>query len=115
MYKRQAVYREYGTQPGTSVSWEADGKLRTASCLFVEQIDPSIDGGNTALYPTTAAMTWRTDGGQDIRICIYGENANAGGRDFTFEYQFDYRKLPHINAYANSYQTLEGRRRMRCV
>ncbi|MEW4411273.1 SpaA isopeptide-forming pilin-related protein [Clostridium sp. AN503] len=108
----EAVYREYGTQPGTSVSWEADGKLRTASCLFVEQIDPSIDGGNTALYPTTAAMTWRTDGGQDIRICIYGENANAGGRDFTFEYQFDYRKLPHINAYANSYQTLEGRRRM---
>ncbi len=108
----EMMYREYGTQPGTSVSWEAGEKVRTAACIKAEQIDRSVSGGDSSVYPTTAAVTCQTDTGKDIRVSIYGEIANSGGRDFTFEYQFDYRKLSHINPYASSYQTLEGRRRL---
>lgn len=108
----EEMYRQYGTQSGTSVVWEANGSRRTASFVSAEQMDPTVSGGTSTRYPTSARLIFRTDTRKDIRITVYGETASQSGRDFTFEYQFDYRKLPDVNGYANSYQTVEGRRRL---
>lgn len=101
----EELYREYGTQPGTSVTWKHGGENCMAKLVSSEQTDASI-------HPGAAVMIFRTDSGKDIRITVYGETANQRGIDFTYEYQFDYRKLPGVNGYANSYLTPEGRRRM---
>lgn len=108
----EEMYRNYGIQAGSSVSWEVDGQLRTAEYVSADQLDQSVVGGTATIFPTAATVTYRTGEGQDIRITVYGEKSNKGGKDFTFEYQFEYRKLPGVNEYANSYMTLEGRRRM---
>lgn len=107
------MYRQYGTRKGTAITWaDADGTVRSASYESCEQIDASVNGGGSSIHPTSAVMHYRTDGGKDIRITVYGGQDGQGGEGFTFEYQFEYRKLPEINAYANSYLTLEGRHRI---
>lgn len=108
----EEMYRSYGTQPGTSVRWDVDGASRSASFVSAEQTDPSISGGVGSIHPTSAIVTYRTDDGMDIRISVYGGTAGRGGRDFTFDYQFNYKKLPGVNDHAASYLTLEGRHRI---
>lgn len=114
----EEMYRQYGTQPGTSVTWEAGTKTCTARLVQAEQTDWSGGAdhpGSTlpgTIHPTAAVLIFRTDDGKDIRITVYGETMNRQGKDFTYEYQFDYRRLPGINEYANSYQTLAGIRRL---
>lgn len=108
----EEMYRSYGTQPGTSVSWDVDGASRSASFVSAEQTDPSISGGAGSIHPTSAIVTYRTDDGMDIRISVYGGTADRGGRDFTFDYQFNHKKLPGVNGHAASYLTLEGRHRI---
>lgn len=103
----EEMYREYGTR-GRSVSWNAKGKDYTAGYISHNQIDSLA--GNTA-FPASAELIFATEEGKQIRIVAYGQNDNRQGRDFTFEYQFDYKRLPHINDYAVSYETVEGIRR----
>ncbi len=108
----EEMYRNYGVQAGTSVSWESNGQIRTAEFVSAEILGSSMSGGAESIFPTSAVVLYRTSDEHDIRITVYGETGRKTGRDFTFEYQFDYRQLPEVNRYANSYQTLEGRRRL---
>lgn len=102
----EAMYREYGCQPGTRVSWETEGKNRSATFLSAE---PSELGKK---HPVSAVLLFITDEREQIRIKVFGEQQKRFGKDFMYEYQFDYRKLDAINAYAASWLTLEGRRRI---
>lgn len=102
----EAMYREYGCQPGTRVSWETEGKNRSATFLSAE---PSELGKK---HPVSAVLLFITDEGEQIRIKVFGEQQKRFGKDFMYEYQFDYRKLDAVNAYAASWLTLEGRRRI---
>ena len=108
----EAMYREYGTAPGTSVSWDADGVRRTASYVSCEALDASLTGGRGSVFPTAAVMTFKTDEGKEIRIGVYGENENLSGRDFTFEYRYEYRELPGITPHAATWLTGQGRQRL---
>lgn len=108
----EAMYRRYGTAGSTSVSWDSGGELYQAKQISCEQMDASIGGGRAGIWPTSAVMVFRMEDGRAIRIGIYGEQDGTDGRDFTFEYQFDYQTLPGINGRANQYQTVEGRRRL---
>ncbi len=107
----EEMYREFGTSPGTVVAWDADGVLCRAEYVSCESIDASISGGRSSIWPTTAVMVFRTEEGKEIRIHIYGQKDTARGRDFTFDYQFEYQRLPEVNDYACTYLTLEGRQR----
>ncbi len=104
------MYRTYGTE-GRSLSWNYNGIDRSARYISHTQIDASDGGGSGSSFPTAAQMIFRTGTGADIRITIYQQQDNRQGKDFVFEYQFDYRKLPHVNERAVSYMTIEGRRR----
>ncbi len=104
------MYRDYGTA-GRVLSWSYDGAVHTAEYVSHAQIDASVAGGNAGSFPTTAQMMFRTDMGTDIQITAYQQQGNRQGRDFTFEYQFDYRKLPEVNDRAVSYMTVDGIRR----
>lgn len=109
----ETMYREFGTTPGTSISWEEEsGDSRTAVYRSCEKLDADVSGGGTSLFPASAVMMFETDEGKRIRIGIYGQSDTLSGRDFTFEYQFEYQELPNVNAYANTYQTMEGRQRI---
>lgn len=104
----EEMYADYGTQAGTSLSWEVDGTLYHAEFVSCEQIDSSVSGGGETAFPTWAALIFMLDSGEEIRICVYGEQMDGSARDFTYEYQFDYRRLDGINAYAAGYFTQEG-------
>lgn len=102
----ERMYREYGCQSGTSISWETDGTDRSAALLTVKASEADTS------YPTSAVLMFVTDQGEQIRITVSGEQQKRLGRDFTCEYQFDYQKLDKINDYAASWLTLEGMHRM---
>ena len=112
----EEMYRLYGATPRTSVVWSDTGRPggaeHRAEYEYAETIDASVSGGNGSIFPTKAVLVFRTDSGEQIRITVYGQSDNLGGRDFTYEYQFDWKKLPEINEYACCYQTLEGRTRL---
>lgn len=109
----ETMYREFGTTPGTSISWEeGSGVNHTAVYRSCEKLHADVSGGSTSLFPASAVMIFETDEGKRIRIGIHGQSDTLSGRDFTFEYQFEYQELPNVNAYANTYQTLEGRQRL---
>jgi len=107
----EEMYRDYGTG-GRRVSWNVDGKEHKAEYVSHEQIDASAAGGENSLFPTAADIRFRTLEGQEIRIVVYGQQENRQGRDFVYEYQFDYRKLTGVNDYAVSYLTMDGMRRI---
>ncbi len=102
----EKMYGEYGTK-GRKVSWSAKGKDYTAGYVSHKQIDPVE--GNTA-FPASAEMIFSTEEGKRIRIVACEQHDNGQGRDFTYEYQFDYKKLP-VSDYAVSFETVEGIRR----
>lgn len=103
------MYRDYGTTPGTRVTWEWEGDPYQAEYRSCQQIDASISGGPASIWPTAARMEFETNEGKWIRIAISGEKDGSLGRDFTFSYQLEYEPLPQINPYAHQYLTLEGR------
>lgn len=107
----EEMYRDYGTS-GRRVVWNTEGKDCQADYVSHQQTDSGAAGEPDTCFPATADMRFRTDQGQEIRIVIYQQQDNRNGRDFVFEYQFDYRTLPHVNEYAVSYGTLDGMRRM---
>ncbi len=104
----EETYREYGTK-GRKVSWDAGGKRYEAEYVSHRQAD---DGAYDTAFPPAAELMYSMAGGTMIRIVVYGRHDNRQGRDFVFEYQFNYKKLPHINDYAVSYDTLEGIHRL---
>ncbi len=106
----ETMYRNYGTS-GKTVSWKENGQSYEANYVSHQQIDASVSGGESSLFPTNAELLFCMTGGQEIRIIVYQEQDNRQGRDFIFEYQFDYKKLPQINDYAVSYMTVDGIRR----
>lgn len=108
----EAMYREYGAKPGLRLSWTVNGRDYHAVCENVEKLDAALDGGTETAFPDRAVMVMRTGEGASIRVLIYGQYANRGGREFNFEYQFNYKKLPQISEYAASYDTLEGKHRI---
>lgn len=108
----ESMYRQYGTTGGTSVAWDSEGGQYQAEQISCDQIDASVSGGNSSIWPASAVMMFRMEDGRRIRVGIYGEQDGAEGRDFTFEYQFDYQELPGINGRASQYQTTEGSQRL---
>lgn len=108
----EAMYPEFGARIGNSVTWETETGGKKASCIAVDSIDSSLENGMETIYPTKAILLFQTEDGRQIRIHVYEEKQNASGKDFTYEYQFDYCALPQINEYANAYVTLDGVRRM---
>ncbi len=100
----EAMYREFGTEKGTMVSWMEGDQQHTARYESSGSIDASISGGHKSLHPTVADMIFSMEDGVKIRVIVYGNNS--------FSYQFDYRALPWVNPYACSYFTLDGVRRM---
>lgn len=108
----EAAYREYGAKKGLLVSWTVNGRDYHAVCEQAERLDASLSGGEETSFPDRAVMWMRTGEGAMNRVLVYGQRENRGGRDFTFEYQFNYKKLPQVNEYAVSYDTPEGRHRL---
>lgn len=102
----EAMYRKYGTMEGTKVSWSSGGDDYQAEFICAEVSE------ETTKHPTAAVMMFRTDQGKDIRITIYEKQEKRLGMDFVYEYQFEYKKLPQINAYACAWMTVEGIYRM---
>lgn len=107
----EEMYREHGTS-GRKVSWNAEGKDYEAVYISHKQIDASEAGGVKSKFPTAADIRFQTLEGQEIRIVVYDQKENRQGRQFTYEYQFDYRRLPDVNEYAVSYITEDGMRRI---
>lgn len=70
-----------------------------------------IDSGNTTAFPTEAVMFFKADNGEVIRITVYEGTADRNGRNYKFEYQYDYKQLSVVNEKACSYLTVEGYRR----
>lgn len=102
--EREAIRKAWtALQPGAgTMSW-----LEERSAAYVTHTQTE----QGTCFPITAQIQYRTDRGEDIKITVYQEAANRQGRTFTFEYQFDYRRLEHVNGAACSYLTEEGRRR----
>jgi uncharacterized surface anchored protein len=107
----EEMYREYGTS-GQSVSWSWEGRDYKAEYVSHEQIDASAAKGGASRFPTTADIRFCTEEGQMIRIVVYQQQENRQGREFVFEYQFDYKKLPGISDRGVSYLTAQGMRRL---
>ncbi len=104
----EQMYRDYGTG-GRSLAWVTDGKEHRADYVSHSQIEGLL--GDPA-FPASAEMFFLADGGQTIRILVYEQHDNRQGRDFTYEYQFDYKKLPDISPCAVSYETQDRVRRL---
>lgn len=161
----ESMFKLYGTQPGTSVSWavertatrtnendtvwimedgtkisvingvitypvgmdqqDMDGFLaaydanrtgaNTIKWIFNRHADyvshSQIDAGNSTAFPMETVMFFETDNQETIRITIYEGTADRNGREFTFEYQYDYKQLTSVNTKACSFLTSEGYRR----
>ena len=97
-------------RPGQSITWHLE---RSAHYVSHSQIDSTVasHGGQASYFPTSATMIYETDDNKKVRVTIYQEEVTRQGRDFVFEYQFDYRPLPVVNSRACSYLTTEGMRR----
>ncbi len=102
----EEMYRTYGTA-GRVLSWQRAGKEQTAFYVSHTQVSELAD----TAFPAMAVMVFRTGEGEKIRIGIYERKDHGQEPDFTFEYQFDYRKLPQVSDYAASYETTDGVRR----
>ncbi len=103
----EEMYQEYGTD-GKTVSWIYQGKSHTAVQESCMQSDASLAGGMASQFPATAQLMFCIDNGKAVRVTVYERRDEKEKRNFTFEYQLDYRKLEHINEHAVSYMTLEG-------
>ncbi len=100
----EVMYREFGTEEGTTVRWEQGESYHVAEYITARTLDASASGGEKSRHPTLAILIFEMEDGRRIRITVSGEN--------NFEYQFNYKKLPWINEYACSYVTLDGVQRI---
>lgn len=104
----EEMYQIYGARKGTSVGWEYQKKAYRAVCVDVEQLGK--EQGETD-FPEQVILKFRTDEGEIIRIKVH-QTLPDDRKTCQFEYQFDYQKLPKINAYAAAWLTIEGMRRI---
>ena len=100
----EAMYRDFGTEEGTTVQWEQGGSRHVAKYMEASSLDASVSGGEKTRHPLSAVLLFGMEDGRQIRITISGEDS--------FEYQFDYRRLLEVNSYACSYVTADGVRRI---
>lgn len=70
-------------------------------------MDAASAGGSHDRFATKALFTMITSDGETIRVAVSGNLPET-----VFDYQFDYQKLEHINAYADTYLTDRGTRRI---
>ena len=99
----EAMYREYGAREGNLVRWSQGEKEHQANCI--SSYSPErLEGSPDRLHPVKAELIMEMEDKRKIRVTVWGEDC--------FEYQFDYRRLSHINEYACSYVTLDGVRRI---
>ena len=70
-------------------------------------MDATSAGGSHDRFATKALLTMITSDGETIRVAVSGNLPET-----VFDYQFDYQKLEHINAYADTYLTDRGTRRI---
>ena len=97
------MYREYGAREGNLVRWSQGEKEHQANCI--SSYSPErLEGSPDRLHPVKAELIMEMEDKRKIRVTVWGEDC--------FEYQFDYRRLSHINEYACSYVTLDGVRRI---
>lgn len=108
----EEMYRLHGAAPHTSFFWKSKGVEHRAEYVSAEVADGTAKGGSRSIFPTGVILLFRTDEGAYVRICISGQQENLSGRDFVYEYQFDWKSIPDILNKTNVYQTSSGRTRL---
>ena len=103
----ETMYLEHGAAPGSSVMWDAGEVLHRAEFVAEyqkEQIHPTD--------PRQTVFLYQMETGAQIRIGVTKETDSLADHPCRFEYQFNWQKLPDVNAYACTYLTLENRQRL---
>lgn len=92
---------------GASVGWEYQQTSYRAVCVDVERLS---EEQTEAGFPAQVILNFRWMK-EIIRIKVH-QISPDDRKTCQFEYQFDYQKLPKINAYAAAWLTVEGMRRI---
>lgn len=92
-----------------SANQRQDNSIKWINNRTAEYVSHQQEG--EGIHPAAAEMVFQTDNGQLIRVYLYSRTENNWNTGYSYEYQFDYRKLPHVNDKACSYLTWEGYRR----
>ncbi len=103
----ETMYLEHGAAPGSSVMWDAGEALHRAEFVTEyqkEQIHPTD--------PQQTILVYQMETGAQIRIGVTKQTDLPADHPYRFEYQFNWKELPDVNAYACSYLTLENRQRL---
>ena len=87
--------------------WKENGQEKSATVTSKTVMDAASAGGSHDRFATKALLTMITSDGETIRVAVSGNLPET-----VFDYQFDYQKLEHINAYADTYLTDRGTRRI---
>ena len=104
----EEMYQTYGAKKGASVGWEYQQTSYRAVCVDVERLSEEQTETD---FPAQVILKFQMDEGEIIRIKVH-QISPDDRKTCQFEYQFDYQKLPKINAYAAAWLTVEGMRRI---
>ena len=102
----EKAYSLYGVDMSL-FGWSVNGEHKTATVTSKTVMDATSAGGSSDRFATKAIITMITSDGETIRVAVAG-----GLPESVFDYQFDYRKLDTICAYADTYLTERGTRRI---
>ena len=108
----EAGFKSYGKALSTFGWTDSDGNGRTTDITSVEVLDESLAGDTGDNFPTSAKFTCLVDGTTTVNVSVYGKKVEGTEKTYTFEYEFDYEKLPKVGEMASSYTTTEGMRRL---
>ena len=102
----EKAYASYGVDLSL-FGWKENGQEKSATVTSKTVMDAASAGGSHDRFATKALLTMITSDGETIRVAVSGNLPET-----VFDYQFDYQKLEHINAYADTYLTDRGTRRI---
>ena len=103
----EKAYASYGVDLSL-FGWKENGQEKSATVTSKTVMDAASAGGSHDRFATKALLTMITSDGETIRVAVSGNLPET-----VFDYQFDYQKLEHINAYADTYPfTDRGTRRI---
>lgn len=102
----EKAYASYGVDLSL-FGWKENGQEKSATVTAKTVMDAASAGGSHDRFATKALLTMITSDGETIRVAVSGNLPET-----VFDYQFDYQKLEHINAYADTYLTDRGTRRI---
>ena len=102
----EKAYASYGVDLSL-FGWKENGQEKSATVTAKTVMDATSAGGSHDRFATKALLTMITSDGETIRVAVSGNLPET-----VFDYQFDYQKLEHINAYADTYLTDRGTRRI---